>query len=141
LAKFLNIEKSVTLIHDDALNMLAYDLPKVDLVLTSPPYYNLEIYSHETTQSITNHSTYSSWSQHFYRPLIHLCLQHLTENGVSCWNVGKMGSDDMWADLEKYHTELGYNKCQEFGIVSSKRQAINKTGSEKSQDTTAVYKA
>ncbi len=141
LAEFLGIEKSVTLICDDALQMKNYNLPKVDLIITSPPYYNLEIYCRENTQSITNHSTYESWSTYFFQPLIELCLDRLNTNGVSCWNVGKSSTDVMWLDLEKYHNNYGYFKCNEFGIVSSKRQAINKTGSDKSQDTTAVFKA
>lgn len=141
LVEFLGIEKSVTLICDDALEMKKYKLPKVDLVITSPPYYDLEIYCREKTQSIMNHSTYESWSAYFFQPLIESCISHLNNNGVSCWNVGKSSTDVMWADLEKYHNNLGYHKIHEFGIVSSKRQAINKTGSEKSQDTTAVFKA
>jgi hypothetical protein len=47
----------------------------------------------------------------------------------------------MSSDLEKYHKQFGYSPINEFDVVSSKRQAINKTGNEKSQDTTVVFKA
>lgn len=140
LAHFLGIEKSVTLINDDALCLTKYDIPKVDLVLTSPPYYDLEIYCRENTQSITNYDTYQSWSNGWYKELIRLCLDKI-QDGYSCWNVARMGTNDMSADLINYHKEFGYHQVNKFDVVSSKRQAINKTGKDKSQDTTVIFKA
>ena len=140
LAKFLQIEDRVMLICDDALQMEKYNIPKVDLVLTSPPYFDLEIYTHESTQSITTHSTYNEWSEHFLKELIKLCLNKLRPNGVSCWNVGKVGTVDMNVDVLSYHTQMGYDVVNEFKVISSKRQAINKTKNEKSSDTTVIYK-
>jgi len=139
LAKYLKIEDQVTLICDDALKLENYDIPKVDLVLTSPPYYDIEVYSKESTQSINNYNTYDDWAEHFLKTLIHLCLGKLNSNGVSCWNVGKVGNRDMNIDVERYHNQLGYQKTLEFSVVSSKRQAINKTKNEKSSDNTVVY--
>jgi len=139
LANFLDIQDRVTLFCDDALQMDKYNVPKVDLVLTSPPYFDIEIYSKETTQSITSHSTYNDWAEHFLKPLVGLCLDRLNSNGVSCWNVGKVGNRDMNTDVENYHISRGYKKSLEFKVVSSKRQAINKTKNEKSTDNTVVY--
>lgn len=139
LAKYLKIEDQVTLICDDALKLENYDIPQVDLVLTSPPYYDIEVYSKESTQSINNYNTYNDWAEHFLKTLIHLCLGKLNSNGVSCWNVGKVGNRDMNIDVERYHNQLGYQKTLEFSVVSSKRQAINKTKNEKSSDNTVVY--
>lgn len=139
LAKYLKIEDQVTLICDDALKLENYDIPQVDLVLTSPPYYDIEVYSKESTQSINNYNTYDDWAEHFLKTLIHLCLGKLNSNGASCWNVGKVGNRDMNIDVERYHNQLGYQKTLEFSVVSSKRQAINKTKNEKSSDNTVVY--
>lgn len=139
LAKYLKIEDQVTLICDDALKLENYEIPQVDLVLTSPPYYDIEVYSKESTQSINNYNTYDDWAEHFLKTLIQLCLGKLNSNGVSCWNVGKVGNRDMNIDVERYHNQLGYRKTLEFSVVSSKRQAINKTKNEKSSDNTVVY--
>ena len=141
LVDFLHIKDKVTIICDDALQIEKYNIPKVDLVLTSPPYYDLEIYCKENTQSITQYTTYQDWSIFFFKELIKVCLAHLNDQGVSCWNVSKVGSYDMVTDLENYHKQFGYTKTNEFSMVSSKRQALNKTGNEKSQDTTVVFKA
>jgi 16S rRNA G966 N2-methylase RsmD len=140
LAQFLGIEKSVTLIHDDALTMSRYNIPKVDLVLTSPPYYDLEVYCKENTQSITNYNSYQNWSNGWYKQLIKICTDHIN-NGYSCWNVARVGANDMSADLVNHHNLFGYKQFTQFEVVSSKRQAINKTGKDKSQDITVVFKA
>lgn len=141
LANFLDIENKVTLICDDALQMGKYSIPKVDLVLTSPPYYTLEVYCKEDTQSVNNYQTYEDWSKFFLKELIRICNYQLLSNGHSCWNVGRTGCWTMFDDVRSYHNEFGYRPINEFDVVSSKRQAINKTGNEKSQDTTVIYKA
>ena len=142
IVNFLGIQNKVTLMCDDALNMKKYNLPKVDLVLTSPPYFDLEVYTHEPTQSITKTSTYQDWADGFLCEIIKLGIEHLNPNGVSCWNVGKVGKNDMNDDVLKYHTEFGYNKAEVLEVRSSKRQANqNVTKKQKSSDTTVVFKS
>ncbi len=138
---FLNIQDSVRIICDDALKMDEYDLPKVDMVLTSPPYFDVEVYTKEDTQSITNISDYSAWVDRFLNPLIEKSLSHLNPDGVSCWNVGKVGNKDMREDVIRSHNNLGYNLDQTFSVISSKRQALqNETKNEKSLDRTDGFK-
>jgi len=140
IVDFLGINNKVTLICDDARNMLKYNLPKVDMVLTSPPYFDLEVYTHEDTQSITNTTSYQDWADSFLREIIKLSISHLNENGVSCWNVGKVKNRDMNVDVEKYHKEFGYQISDTLTVSSSKRQSnqtLNKNA--KSSDNTVVY--
>lgn len=139
LAKFLNVESKVTLICDGAENMDQYNLGKFDLVLTSPPYFNLEVYSDENTQSIHSQDTYNKWSENFLRVVIHKALAHLNDGGVSCWNVAKVGKNDMEKDVEGYHSELNSYVKDVLTVTSSKRQAHQKTDSKKSSDRTVVY--
>jgi 16S rRNA G966 N2-methylase RsmD len=141
IVNFLGIQNKVTLICDDALNMKQYKLPKCDLVLTSPPYFDLEVYTHEPTQSITKTPTYQDWADVFLREIIKLGIEHLRPNGVSCWNVGKVRNRDMADDVLKYHTEFGYNKVDTLTVQSSKRQSNQNTvKNAKSSDDTIVYK-
>lgn len=141
IVDFLGIHDRVTLICDDARNMAHYNIPKVDLVLTSPPYFDLEVYAHEDTQSIKDMDTYQDWADKFLREIIKLGLDHLNENGVSCWNVGKVKNRDMNDDVLKYHNEFGYDVFETLSVESSKRQS-NQTVSKnaKSSDNTVVYK-
>ena len=140
IVSFLKIEDKVTLICDDARNMKNYNLPKVNMVLTSPPYFDLEVYAHEDTQSITNISTYQDWADGFLRDIIKLGLEHLTKGGVSCYNVGKVRNRDMNIDVLKYHKEFGYDEIDLLSVTSSKRQSNQtKTKNSKSNDNTIIY--
>lgn len=138
---FLGISDSVTLICDDARNMLKYNLPKVDMILTSPPYFDLEIYTHENTQSVKNLNTYDNWADNFLQDIIRLGIHHLNPKGVSCWNVGKVKNRDMNADVERYHTKFGYSAINTLMVTSSKRQS-NQTSESKNQknnDNTVIF--
>lgn len=140
LIEFLNISEKVRIINDDALNMLEYDIPIVDMILTSPPYFDLEVYTHENTQSIHNHDNYNSWSNSFLRELINKSISKLNPNGVSCWNVGKVGKYDMNDCVIRYHEESGLFKSETFSVNSSKRQSNqNKSKNSKNSDITISY--
>lgn len=138
LSKFLGIQDRVKIINTDALSMGDYIRPAFDCVITSPPYFDLEVYSHESTQSIQNRSTYQEWDEQFLTPLIHLCLSYM--KGKSCWNVAKVGKNDMWESVNRAHADKGYVPTNVFEIKSSARQ-VNQSQSKnkKSVDRTVVY--
>jgi 16S rRNA G966 N2-methylase RsmD len=140
MVEFLGIQHKVRLICDDALNMDSYDLGKFDVVLTSPPYFDLEVYSHETTQSVASRTTYEAWNNGFLAPLIQKSVAHLNENGKSCWNVAKVKNHDMWESVETAHADLGFAAIKEYGVSSSARQ-VNQSASKnkKTVDRTVVY--
>lgn len=141
MVDFLNIGSKVILICDDALNMKKYNLPMVDMVLTSPPYFDLEIYADEPTQSISKTDTYNEWADGFLRELIKLGIDHLNTDGISCWNVGKVGKNDMNDDVFKYHTELNFTHVDTLTVTSSKRQSLqSESKNSKSLDNTNVFK-
>ena len=140
LIDFLGIKDKVTIICDDAMNMDNYDISNVDLIITSPPYFDLEVYTNEATQSITKHTNYKDWSEYFLLGIIEKCNSKLNIDGVSCWNVGKVGKNDMNDDVLKYQTQLQFNKINTFSVVSSKRQANQTNEIKKSSDITVVYK-
>lgn len=140
MVDFLSIRNNVFLINDDVLNIKKYDLPKMDVCLTSPPYFDLEIYTDEDTQSITNTKTYGSWVKSFLEPTIINCIELLVDSGISCWNVAKCGKDDMWDDTIRIHNENNFTQTDEFIVSSSRRQANqNSTKNQKSLDKTVVF--
>lgn len=141
LADFLDIRSKVTLICDDARNIGSYGLDKADLVLTSPPYFNLEVYTDEASQSITGYSRYQDWVTGFLEPVVAGCLDRLDPRAASCWNVGKVAGHDMAADILRIHSQYGWVPAGRIDVVSSKRQINQKPGaSVKNADTTVVYR-
>ena len=137
LIKLLGIEDKVRIIKDSALEMDKYDIGEFDLILTSPPYFDLEVYSHEDTQSIKGCDTYSMWVNNFLKPLIELSISHMKQNGWSCWNVHNVGKMKMIDDVKVIHE--GYNNQKVFSVTSSKRQTNQTVSKKKNADITICY--
>jgi 16S rRNA G966 N2-methylase RsmD len=112
----------------------------VDCVLTSPPYFNLEVYSAETTQSVSKDTSYMNWRTHFLEKVIQDSLKLLKEGGVSCWNVANGATNEKFNlidDVKEIHEKLGYRYLSEFFVSNNKRPGHKQ--SEKNKDVTKVY--
>lgn len=140
IVSFLGIQHLVTIHNDIAENIHNYDLPKINLIITSPPYYNLEIYSDETTQSVKNNQTYEQWLESFLKPVIKKCLDKGDRDVISAWNVMNFGKFKMVNDVERIHAEFGYYSVDKFSVISSKRQSNqNNTKNQKNNDETICF--
>jgi len=120
---------NVTLIHKPAEVALQeeQELGTYDIALTSPPYYNLELYSDEPTQSVqtaTIVAGYQTWLDTFLRPVI----QGVIRLGVkySCWSVKNFKTDkkyDLLDDVINIHGEHGWRLLDDavFTMANSRR--------------------
>jgi hypothetical protein len=80
-----------------------------DCCLTSPPYFDMEIYSDEATQSISKFSTYQSWLNEFIEPIIKYVCSHVTK--YSCWsvkNIKTSGKYNIFDDVKSLHEKYGW---------------------------------
>jgi hypothetical protein len=64
----------------DALTV-DYSKLTYDMVLTSPPYYNIEIYGNQKQQSK------AEWDEKFYKPVFAKTFQNLQKGGHYCLNI------------------------------------------------------
>lgn len=134
--------EDVTLINkpaEIALNELPDDL-KFDLALTSPPYYNLEIYSEEPTQSL-QHGSYKSWIKNFLEPVIKNVISRVT---YSCWSVKNFKTDkkyDLLDDIIAIHKENGWIMSDTiFTMKNSKRPGKTSIDDvKKTEENTYVF--
>lgn len=113
---------------------------KFDLALTSPPYYNLEIYSDEETQS-HNYGDYENWIDKFIRPVIENVLLRVK---YSCWSVKNFKSDkqyNLFDDIQKIHNKNGWIMLEDivFTMNNSKRPGASSTDIKKSEENTYVF--
>lgn len=74
---------------------------KVDLVFTSPPYFNREAYSEDPTQSYKKFSNYDSWRDGFLRPTLTTCVESLKNNRYLLWNIADLLIKGEYLPLEK----------------------------------------
>lgn len=98
-------------------------LDKFDLVLTSPPYFNLELYT-AGDQSTAIHKTWEDWTEKWLKPVILGCLACLKEGGVSCWNVKNFKSDKKYALADvtkKIHKDAGWELVKTVSMTGSGR--------------------
>jgi tRNA G10 N-methylase Trm11 len=70
----------IKMIFEDALQV-DYSKLDYDLVLTSPPYYNTELYNG------TNRRTKEEWNEEFYKPLFKKTYKYLKIGGWYCLNI------------------------------------------------------
>ena len=123
------------------------EMGKFDMVLTSPPYYNLEIYT-SGEQSLQNFPTWESWVELWLKPVILSCLDSLTEHGVSCWSVKDFQTDKKYplATLVKQiHKDAGWTLAQTVSLKGPSRPGVNridKNGKEtrESEEETFCFK-
>jgi 16S rRNA G966 N2-methylase RsmD len=101
-----------------------YELPpqiKFDLALTSPPYYNLEIYSNEDSQS-SKFPDYKTWVEKFLEPVI---IGVMNRVKYSCWSVKNFKTDkkyDLLTDVTRIHENNGWKMMDiTFTMSNSKR--------------------
>lgn len=78
-----------------------------DLVFTSPPYFNLEKYSTEDTQSYVRYPTYDEWKDGFLFTLISNSFCALKSGGVFAINVA---GENIINDTLSYSTHLFRSK-------------------------------
>ena len=134
----------VSLYKDVAENVLPTLERKYDLAITSPPYYNLEIYSNEETQS-HQYGCYKNWYDLFLKPVVHGVLNKLKDGGKSCWSVKNFKTDkqyNLYDDIVTLHNEQGWEQMDlEFFVGNSVRPGSkNKNGqSKKSKEITYVF--
>jgi len=70
----------------------------LDLVFTSPPYFDREQYSEDEEQSYKLYPKYDSWRDDFLRPTLTTAFEYLKQNRYLLWNIS-----DIKIGKNKYH--------------------------------------
>ena len=128
----LKINNSVTLHNGAAETILPTLEGKFDLVITSPPYFNLEIYTDEESQSYKQTQTWEEWVDNYLTPWVYGALNLLDSNGVSCWSVKNFKSNkeyDLKDKVVELHKNKGWNIQNEIFYIGKKK------GSTKNYDS------
>ena len=84
MCKFLKKHSTtdIKLYFQDALSV-DYSKIDYDLVLTSPPYYNIELYNNGSN----NQKTKEEWDEQFYKPIFQKTYKYLKTGGHYCLNI------------------------------------------------------
>jgi len=100
-----------------------------DLAITSPPYFDLEKYSEDETQSYIKYSNYGLWKEKFLKKMIQNVYNHLKINCIFVLNVSDyslyhivldsiiIGKDIGFNLIDTYKVST-YNTSKDFGLLS-----------------------
>ena len=134
LIQFLNIGDRAT-IHLLPAEKFEAKKNTFDIVLTSPPYFNLEIYTTEQAQSYHVHSDYDAWRNQWFIPLMKKGFSILREDGFSCWNVMNFGKQDLVETVFETHEKNHYQLIDSVGFSSPLANIRNL----KNKDVTYIF--
>lgn len=73
----------------------------MDISLSSPPYFNLEIYSNDNCNSTKNYNNYSKWIEEYSRPTLQNCVKYLKKGGWLCVNIKNLPKHPLYDDYVK----------------------------------------
>jgi len=117
-------------IHNSTAESIIYNLDKkYDMVFTSPPYFDKEIYSDEKSQSYNLFNTYDKWLNMWLVPMVIQSSELLNDGGIIVLSLGNTHSGrDVTTDLEyklKDKLEVIDTYYMETGAIEYNRK--NKT--------------
>jgi 16S rRNA G966 N2-methylase RsmD len=87
---------------------------KFSLIFTSPPYYDLEIYSNNKTQSSNRYSTYQEWLNKFLFIIIKESYRLLEDNGKMVVNIKNTKRYKIADDMVGFCESIGFNLIKEY---------------------------
>jgi hypothetical protein len=79
---------------------------KVDLVMTSPPYFSAELYSNDPSQSSLKFGTYQDWREHFLARTMQTGAEWLRKGGYLILNVANSGGHPIEDDVRLIARQL-----------------------------------
>ena len=89
---------------------------KVDLILTSPPYFNLEQYSTDKEQSYNLYPSYKEWINGFIKETFQIGYDLLKPNGVLLLNIADTKELPLELDTLLVMEEIGFEFQYEIGM-------------------------
>lgn len=115
----------ITILKDVAENSEIYKDSFFDLCITSPPYFNLEEYSYEESQSYIKYSSYESWVDNFLKEMINNVYRSLKVDAYFILNVGDVGKFNLSKISMELCLKLGFSFEIKYSLKSFKRPGMN----------------
>lgn len=81
IEKVTKKENSFT-VYDQGSEDLTLPKGSVDFIFSCPPFFALEKYSEESSQSYNKYKKYDDWLEQYVRPTIKNCFDMLKDNGL-----------------------------------------------------------
>ena len=114
-----------TMIHGCAEDVIGDIDQRFDLVCTSPPYFDLEIYERNAMQSIQKYPQFADWYQNFLLRCVTLSIAKLQRGGILAININDYGPyrivEQLIQDVNQ-HAAVSFKGIIYFGNPQCKTQ-------------------
>lgn len=117
-------------------------IPLVDFIFSSPPYFNMEIYSKETSQSYNRFPNYKDWLTEYWRETVKNCKSILNENGkFGVVIVENFDKKNIGYDMKNIILEEGFTHLESIPLITGNSHLTNKkqNGNFKLNDVLNVF--
>lgn len=97
---------------------------KFDVMFTSPPYFNLEKYSDDNSESTSNYNNYDLWVKKFVNPTVYNIYQYLKVGGIAMINIKNIDKKEPCYDsFYNAFMKNGFEfiECFDMKILSKKQ--------------------
>lgn len=74
---------------------------KLDIIFTSPPYFNREAYSEDENQSYKKYTSYELWRDGFLQPTLKTAYEWLAPQRYLLWNIADLKVGSKYLPLEE----------------------------------------
>lgn len=94
-----------------------------DMVFTSPPYFDIETYTNDESQSISKYKTEKEWTNNFLKPALEKCYNHLNIGGYMCININQKDKNETYIQemLDYVYT---FEDMHFYGVIGYSDQKI-----------------
>jgi hypothetical protein len=116
---------------------------KYDAAFSSPPYFNLEIYSDEPTQCMNRYSNREAWFELYVEPTLRMLHTGLADDAIYAVNIAdyKVGKEqtkivDTWLELSK---KLGFDYVETVDMLLNVRPGVGNNKLQNGYKSEGVY--
>jgi len=124
LSKFYKHNKKTKFICSPAEDV-EFEPNQFDVIFTSPPYFDLEIYSYEETQSSSRYKNIDSWLEGFLFKVINKCYTWLEADGRLLLNISDFRGIYFCQKMIEYAISIGFKFEGIIGYEISQRPGTN----------------
>jgi tRNA1(Val) A37 N6-methylase TrmN6 len=100
-------------------------LGKFDMIFTSPPYFDTEIYSNDESQSTIRYPTFNDWFNKFLCTSLFKVKHALTDGGYLAINIKDHKKYKIVEPMLQYMRTLGLEELCPIKILQAKRYKVN----------------
>ena len=114
-----------------------------DAAFSSPPYFNLETYTNESTQCMNRYTTLSAWFDGYVAPTLQMVHRGLCSDGIYAVNIAdyKNGKEqfaivDQWRVLSE---KIGFEYCETINMLLNVRPGVGNNRNIKIHKSEGIY--